>query len=119
MCGDEAGLAEVGAMRQTPEQEESFWSRVDFDMRLRGVTNEALAHRLLDVSLVIDDDEASALVDEARRRLLVWTATPEEIDRQEEAQVEAIIAAMTPEERAEQDRRNADIVEQMKKQLEG
>lgn len=86
---------------QTNAQRESFWHRVAFDMTLRGVTNEALAHRLLDVSLATADDEAVGLIDEARRRLLVWTATPEEIDRQEEAQIDAMV--LTPEDRAAMD----------------
>ena len=88
--------------RQTSEQAESFWHRVNFDMDLRRVTNEALCARLMDASLALSDDEHSAVVEEARRRLLVWTATPDEIDRQEEEQVDAIVAAMTPQEIAEQ-----------------
>lgn len=87
--------------KQTNAQRESFWARVDFDMGLHGLTNDALCARLLDAELGTDNDEHAGLIGEARRRLLVWTATPAEIDAQEEAQVNAIVAAMTTGEHAE------------------
>ena len=81
-------------------REETFEHRVALGMRLRELSNESLCLRLLEAELAADEIH-ECVIGEARRRLLVWTATPAEIDRLEEQQIEEAIRLQTPEERAE------------------